>query len=413
MNILVLATDIPATTNMPGSPRLFSICRLLARRHRLTLLAFSSSEQRFEEFRADPSTHGIFENIVVLPHAPAPTWVGTQLHRLRLEPHFSTRVRNRDYHDRICRTIEETIVRGGFDVLYADGLQCAQYVMDATIRCAALMDLHDSLTLLYTRKAQLEDHWVEKLRLRAEMGSIARLERSLGSAFGTVVTNSEVDEQFLKTLAPGLRTLTIGNGVDCDFFHPSAEIGDPHTLLFTGVMSYRPNADAAHYFATDILPLVRRSDANAEFHVVGKNPSEEVRALSSNEGVRVLGEVPDVRPHLVSAGIFVCPLRWGAGVKNKLLAALAMEKPVVATRQSVSGMHFVEGEHLLLADDAADFASKVVRLMGDPAFARRLGQAGRAFVLERYSWLSSASEMENVLLGLVGARKDTPSPTAD
>ena len=403
MNILVLASDIPATTNMPGSPRLFSICRLLARRHRLTLMTSVSSTQRLDEFRADPASQGVFDDIILLPHPPAPNWLGTQAHRLRMEPHFSTRVRNKDFHARIARTIEEAIARHGFDVLYADGLQCAQYVMDAAIPCPALMDLHDSLTMLYARKAQVERHWIEKLRLRMEMISIRRTEQSLGGAFGVVVTNSEVDEQFLQALAPGLRTLTIGNGVDCDFFHPSPEAGNPDTLLFTGVMSYRPNADAAEYFSHEILPLIRQTHPNAEFHIVGKDPSEQVRALGGQDGVRVLGEVPDVRPHVAGAGIFVCPLRWGAGVKNKLLAALAMEKPVVATRQSISGMHFVEDEHLLIAEDAADFARQVVRLMDDPALARRLAEAGRAFVIARYSWLTSASAMESALAGLIGA----------
>jgi len=114
--------------------------------------------------------------------------------------------------------------------------------------------------------------------------------------------------------------------------------------------------------------------------------------------VHVTGGVPDVRPYLEKAGIFVCPLRYGSGVKNKLLAALAMQKPVVATRRSLDGLDDLrENEDLLVADEPAEFAAKVVQLMEDPSEARRVARSGRARVGARYSWESSASAIEGVL----------------
>jgi glycosyltransferase involved in cell wall biosynthesis len=166
-------------------------------------------------------------------------------------------------------------------------------------------------------------------------------------------------------------------------------------------MDYGPNEDAAIHFAENILPLIQQRQPEVQFWVVGKDPTERVRALADRPGVHVTGGVPDVRPYLGKAGLFVCPLRYGTGVKNKLLAALAMQKPVVATRRSLDGLELRENEDLLVADEPAEFAAKVVQLIENPGQARRLARTGRAFVGDTYSWESSGKALEDVLLGAV------------
>jgi len=401
VNILVLTFDVPATSNMPGSPRLFNLCRGLSRQHRLTLVTLSRSQQRYQAFRDDPTTAAVFERIIVLPDPPAPGWWGTQVHRFRQEVHFATRYRNARYHADQCRYVRDVFVEGGFDVFYVDGLLMAQYVMDTGLERPAIIDLHDCMTLLFERKMRIERNWLRKLALYLETRSMALCERSLSRVFSAIITNSPVDEEYLKSVAPAAKTLTIGNGVDTDFFSPADAEGDPRRLIFTGVMNYGPNEDAAIHFAEKILPLIQQRQPEAEFWVVGKDPTERVRRLSERTGVHVTGGVPDVRPYLAKASIFVCPLRYGTGVKNKLLAALAMQKPVVATRQSLDGLDLLENEHLLVANEPVEFATKVVQLIEDPDHARHLASSGRAFVGDRYSWESSAKTLEEVLLRAV------------
>jgi glycosyltransferase involved in cell wall biosynthesis len=222
--------------------------------------------------------------------------------------------------------------------------------------------------------------------------------------FSTIITNSPVDEEYLKSVAPAARTLTIGNGVDTAFFSPTQTDGDMRQVIFTGVMDYPPNEDAAIHFAENILPLIRQRRPEVEFWVVGKDPTERVSRLREQPGVHVTGGVPDVRPYLEKAGIFVCPLRYGSGVKNKLLAALAMQKPVVATRRSLDGLELRENQDLLVGDEPAEFAAKVVQLIEDPVTAQRLASSGRAFVQDRYSWESSARALEDVLREAVRQR---------
>lgn len=398
MNILVLAWDIPATTNMPGSPRLFNLCKALSRQHRLTLAAFSLSQERYETFLADSVQQGVFREIVVLPNPGDPKWWRLQVHRFRGEPYFVTRHVAPAYHAEQCRRIRDLYVRGGFDVLFADGLTMAQYVMDSDLDCPAIIDLHDSLSLLFSRTARAEPHWLKRLALRAQTRSIARWEKALSRRFRAIITNSRVDEAFLKSLDPAGNLVVIGNGVDCEFFAPKNGRGELTRLVFTGVMNYGPNEDAAIHFCDAILPAIQERHPRAEFWVVGNQPTERVRRLSQLPGVHVTGGVPDVRPFLEAAGVFVCPLRVGSGVKNKILAALAMRKAVVATPLSLEGLDLVEGEHVLTADGARAFANQVIALIEDPGMADRIGRSGQAFVRAKYSWQRSAALLEGVLL---------------
>ena len=398
MKILVIASDIPATSNMAGSPRLFSLCRSLAEHHELTLASFCSSTGRQQAYLADPATAGVFARMHILPSRPDPDWLGQQVHRLWQEVHFGTRFRNRAFTAATRRTIRELAANERFDLVYVDGLPAAPYVIGSGITCPAAVDLHDCITLLYRRKIAVEGNWMRRIQLMGETRSITHWEKSVSGTFGLVIFNSHVDEQFFGTLDRAANTLTIPNGVDTEFFHA---VGDSATergsLLFTGVMSYAPNADAALFFANDIYPLIRERRSEAEFRVVGMDPREEVLALGQLPGVRIVGAVPDMRTHVAQAEVFVCPLRWGAGVKNKILAALAMGKAVVATRMSIEGIDLIDGEHVLLADEPAAFAAHVLALMDDPERARRLGEAGRALVSRRYSWESSGRHLDAAL----------------
>jgi glycosyltransferase involved in cell wall biosynthesis len=405
MNVLVVAGRVPATPGMPGSPRLFSLCKGLSKRHRLTLAALDRNPDRYAAFLADPMVAGVFAEIVLLPAPPEPTWWGRQAHRTLRQPYFKTRVRTPRFHAEQCRRIHDVFSRGDFEVVYADGLSMSQYIAGAKLGAPAVIDIHDCLSLLHKRGSEFQPNRLRKIAVWAEAASIAREERSLSRTFRRIITNSDVDEAYIKLLDRRANTLTIGNGVDADYFKSVAAAADMSRLVFTGVMGYGPNEDAAVYFAQDILPLIHARHPEAEFFVVGNSPTDRVAALAQARGVHVTGGVPDMRPYLESAGIFVCPLRFGAGVKNKILAALAMSRPVVATTLSVEGLDLADGQDLLLADEPAQFASRVVQLMEDPVYARQLGNHGQTTVKSKYSWETSANLIETALRDAVGATR--------
>jgi glycosyltransferase involved in cell wall biosynthesis len=394
MKILVLAGDTPATASMPGSPRLVSLCRGLAASHELHLATCTSSPERHQAFLADPEVSRTFASVRVLssPGSQAPTWWNKQRHRACFGAFTETRYLQPAYHRRTSETICRIVREEKMDLVYVDGLAMTQYV-DAAMAVPAVVDLHDSSTMLLSRMIKVEPTLKRKVLLSVDRIGIRKWEASLHKSFGLIITNSEVDEAEVRKLARNTPTLTIGNGVDAEFFAPAGRPVRPERLLFTGVMNYAPNEDAVVYFCDEIFPAVRERHPSAEFWIVGKDPTPTVQALSARPNVHVTGGVPDMRPFLEEAGIFVCPLRYGAGIKNKLLAALAMGKPVVASRVSIDGLDLADDRELLVTEGAAEFSAKIVELLEDRGRGARLAHAGQRLVTERYSWPASAERL--------------------
>ena len=221
--------------------------------------------------------------------------------------------------------------------------------------------------------------------------------RHIGNA-AAVLFVSQADADSFKSFCPDAHTVTIANGVDTDFFAPSADEARPAPaqVVFEGVMGFEPNIDAARYFCADILPLLQRDEPGLRFAIVGRDPSPEVLALAG-PGVEVSGYVDDIRPYMHSTAVFVCPMRIGAGIKNKILQAWAMGMAVVSTSEGAMGLPAQDGQNILLRDRPAEFAAAVLSLRHDPALRRRLGQAGRKCVEQAFSWRSKAAEFEQLM----------------
>ena len=396
MKILVLAPDIPATSKMPGSPRLFNLCRELSRQHELFLLSFCSSADRHQSFLSDSTATKVFSKVKVLPDPPVMTWWGQQWHRLHLAASFETRFRFPEYYGVIRSRVREMCIQNRCDLIYADLLPMGQYV-DSELGVPAFIDLHDSMTLMARRVLKATRGWRGRLAIYSHLMRIQQLEGALGRKFGLVVTNSSVDEQVIREVSPASNAMTITNGVDMGYFAPDHSRVDADKLVFTGVMGYGPNEDAALFFAREIFPFVRKQRPNSEFWIVGSEPTDRVKELGSVAGIHVTGKVADVRPYLSQAAVFVCPLRYGTGVKNKLLAAMAMQKPIVATSLSIDGLDLANDREVLLADEPQAFAGKVVGLLRDRNAADRLGNNGLARVQSQYSWAAMGQALDNAI----------------
>jgi sugar transferase (PEP-CTERM/EpsH1 system associated) len=232
------------------------------------------------------------------------------------------------------------------------------------------------LSWLYRREGQ-------KL-LNCERRVAARAERSF------FVTEDEA--AMFGQLAPecASQVESMCNGVDGDYFSPDPARASPFDagevpLVFTGAMDYWPNVDAVCWFAREVLPALRQRDPRVRFHIVGRAPAPAVQALAG-EAVHVSGTVPDVRPYLQHAAVVVAPLRLARGIQNKVLEAMAMARPVVASMSCAQPVRASLGHELLAAVDAPDYVRQISQLLSDPSLASALGAAGRRCVLSRYSW---------------------------
>jgi len=238
---------------------------------------------------------------------------------------------------------------------------------------------------------------------RREGRRLLEHERTLAARFDASVFVSREEAALFRRLAPesAARVHHVTNGVDAAYFDPAAGHDDPYpeggpVLVFTGAMDYRANVDAVTWFAEAVFPRVRARVPGARFCIVGAKPAPAVRALAAREGVTVTGAVPDVRPYLAHADLAVAPLRVARGVQNKVLEAMAMALPVVATRAAVEGIEPGHGLDEWLADEPEALAARVAAALAAPG---ERGACARRFVLERYHWPASASELVRLIEG--------------
>lgn len=188
------------------------------------------------------------------------------------------------------------------------------------------------------------------------------------------------------------------NGIDLDHFVPTHErvgMESNSTILFTGQMDYAPNVDAVCWFAKEVLPRL----PNATFIIAGRAPTPAVQALATSPQIIVTGEVPDTRPFIAAAAVVVAPLRIARGVQNKVLEAMAMGKPVVASREAAEGIDALADRDLIVADGAEQFAAALSMLLNDKAKADVLGIAARAQMEQRYGWDAQMASLPAILGG--------------
>jgi sugar transferase (PEP-CTERM/EpsH1 system associated) len=247
-------------------------------------------------------------------------------------------------------------------------------------------------------------HAREERLLRAEEGRLA------ARAKASLLVSEPEAELFRKRLAPGLQgrctIRALGNGIDAALYDPATVAPEPRLaglpgprLVFTGQMDYPPNVAAVVRAAHSIMPLVRQACPEASFHVVGRKPTPAVLALDGVNGCRVWGRVDDVRPWLKAADAALVPLDLARGVQNKVLEAMAMALPVIASPEAATGIAATPGETVLIGASDAELAEAVIALARDPARADRMGQGARARVMAGHGWPAMLAPLPD-LLGL-------------
>jgi glycosyltransferase involved in cell wall biosynthesis len=246
----------------------------------------------------------------------------------------------------------------------------------------------------------------------AQWPKLLRYEMRVMRRCDAVVAVADEDRATLQALAHDARIGVVPNGVDTLHFSraamASARAGPLSfggaTLVFSGTLDFRPNVDAVTWFVREVLPRLRQRRPDARLLVVGKRPALALRQLADEGALLLTGEVPDARPYIAGAAVYIVPMRIGGGVRLKLLEALSLEAPVVSTAMGAEGVAGLrDGEQCLLADDAAGFAEVVLRLLDDPALGRRLGAAGRTLVRERYDWPVILPRLEALYQEILGA----------
>jgi sugar transferase (PEP-CTERM/EpsH1 system associated) len=392
MRILYLAHRVPYPPNKGEKTRVYHHLRHLSASHEVHLL--SSVDDPAEAAGADALRRFCRSvELVRLRHAPALARAAAAL--------LGGGSLSAAYFDAgaLRRAVERAAARGPFDLAWASSSAAAVHLEGARPRrrIVDFIDIDSEKWREFARFTGLPVAWA----YRVEASRLARLETRIAAAADCVLLASQPDAELLRTAVPHAPLRVVENGVDTDFFQPmaAADGAAPLRVVFTGTLDYRPNVDAVRFFLDQVLPLLRQRVPEVEFTAVGHRPAPAVQRAARRAGgaVEVAGSVPDVRPYFAAAEVCVAPLRFGRGVKNKVLEAMAMGVPVVASRVAAQGLAVRDGTHLLLADGAADLADAVGGLLRDPARRRALATAALQYVREFHRWEDRLRELDDVL----------------
>lgn len=280
------------------------------------------------------------------------------------------------------------------DIIHTHLIRMAGYTADKR-RVPRVLDMTDAVSLYLSRFRDAETNPIMKWFLDVEFKRMRNYE-SIIAKFERGLVCSSSDRDFLLQQSASFKIDLLPNGVDLDAFSTNGQIrSDPFRIIFTGNMSYYPNADGAQFFVREIFPLVKRKIPLAQIYIVGQNPPYRVRSLASGD-VFVTGFVDDIRSEYLKSSVAVSPIRFGAGTLNKVLEPLALGIPVVSTSVGVNGLNLKVGEDILVADRPDEFANLIIRLLEDSDYWNGISRTSSSKIRDRFNWVSIAKSLDDV-----------------
>lgn len=309
------------------------------------------------------------------------------------------------YHNaQMRRWIRERVEQQGISHLLVFSAAMAQYVLDPALefrhKVIDFVDVDSDKWLQYA----LQKRWPLSWIYRREGKLLLEFERRVAQVFDAGLFVSSSEAAVFKRLAPesAHKLGFYNNGVNRLYFAPDDERPTLYTegekaLVFTGAMDYWPNIDAVTWFARDIFPRMRERDPSLHFYIVGSSPTGAVTQLAKLPGVTVTGRVEDVRPYLQYALAVVAPMRIARGVQNKVLEAMAMERPAIVSSKGLEGIDAEHGEHVLVADTVAQYSDCLAQI--ESGQYPQLGQRARELISHHFDWDNNLPEVVYLLGG--------------
>lgn len=289
-----------------------------------------------------------------------------------------------------------------YDVLICDEISMASYFCDLHHhdRTPRVIMRQKIDYLHYREMAESRPLGVARMLDWLEARRLQRFEETMMPRFQGAIVCSPEDRAIASQQGPNLAFETIVNGADVTYFVPNRQPDPQPTLLLLGTMHYQPNIDMVLYFFRTMYPQLRRALPDLQIFIVGHMPPPEISALANNPGVTVTGSVDDVRPYMNRSWLLAVPLRLGGGTRLKIIEAMAAELPVVSTAVGAQGLDEISHELITIADTPDEFITAIIQLLADEQRRRQLAEAGRAAVVERYSWQMLGQRYANFCLGL-------------
>ncbi|MDA8156888.1 MAG: glycosyltransferase [Actinomycetota bacterium] len=400
MNILLISQDFPYPPVSGDRIRNYNLIKVLSRRHRIHLISFEGHCQQ-EEHVAEMKKFCASVKTVPLE----------KCNRFQRILRFARTVLSGQpqhncfwvFQKAMADAITQAIKGNQFDIIQIEHSHMAPYVRNipAGGKLKKVLTLHNIGFVQYRRIFQFEKKLRMKARFLHSWLTSRRWEPAYSMNFDKCVTMSEIDKRILHSANPGLDIDVVPNGVDLGFYKMVPAKPGRNSILFVGILDYAPNADAVLYFSKEIFPRIAAQNPGMDFYVIGRNPTQQIRQLAGNPGIKVVCHAADLRPYYERCFAAVVPLRSGGGTRLKILEAMAMGMPVVTTSVGCEGIDVTDGENILIADSPGEFASNVIKIFSDRNRQVMIGAAARRLVEARYSWEKIGGHLENIYSGLL------------
>jgi polysaccharide biosynthesis protein PslH len=390
-------------SQMPASPprfgaqaRIHGLMTQLARHHDLTAVMLVDEEFDIDECRQAMQVY--CRQVVLVPN-PHGGGIGKRLLQLRSLTSSQSFERLRvtvpamqSALDRVLRARRFDVVNLEFSFLGHCNLRQAP---PGEKPPAVVVDSHNIDYDLARQYAKTGSSLSRRLYAGVNWRKLRREELGTYRGADGVCLCSVADERRILEEVPGARTAVIPNAADVDYYQPRPTDPPPDgcSVVFFGLLSYIPNVDGVTHFVQNIWPRIAEAHPKARCKIIGGGAPASLLALAGPR-VELTGFVPDLRPHLAAAAAVVVPLRLGGGTRLKIVEAMAMGRPIVSTTLGAEGIEAVPGRDLLVADEPADFANAVNRLLAEADLAARMGQSARKLAVERYAWSGAAHALE-------------------
>ena len=376
MNILFLTPYLPSFGLNAGAGKMFECIRRLSERCRIELISFISIEDK--------------ERISHIKD------FCSNIHAIDIKDYSCFPYRCHQITNLINRILSE----GDIDILQCEYSFMSRYLPEQH-SVPYVLTKHQIDSLSFLRRLKIERGILNKSILFLRAIKKKHEEKIWLDRFNKIIVFSDYDRDVLVRLYKTNSIEIIPLGVDTDYFSACLDEEETNDLVFVGNFSHRPNVDAVIYFCHEIMPLLKRDFPKVTMVVVGRNPSREIMDLQRDPNVRIAGYVKDIRPYIAKSRIFIMPIRFGSGIRGKLLEAWAMEKPVVSTSIGCEGVQAVDDKNILLADNSENFSFNIKRLLNDKKLRERLGRAGRDTVMQNYQWSDLIKKIERVYESLL------------
>lgn len=398
MRVLMISPRLPYPPSTGARLRTFHLLKGLATRHDVTLLAIFDDPAKAQSVTPLKQYCGDVVTVFVPTSSrPLTAHVGGLL---SATPYYRAVVQSAAFQDRVFALMRDK----RYDAVQVEHLGMAHFAARLS-GVRKLLNMPDVESIYFRRLAMHMRPGINRLLTSLDAVKLPSYMRKVIHRFDRCLATSDADADEIRRLVPSANVVVIPNGVDPLEFSPRPDEEQPARIVFTGTLSYFPNADAMVFFCRNVFPIVRRAVPDLRLTIVGQEPPPEVTALEGVQGVEVTGRVPDVRPYLAAAAVAVVPLRLGSGTRLKILEAMAMAKAVVSTSLGAEGLDVTPGHDIEIADTPAAFAERLIALCRDPARRGRLGAHARHTISEKYAWPTISARLESVYQELIEDRR--------